>query len=189
MQRLWPEFCMTLIHKNLTTQLSRATFQLYFEVSIMVQLQNDEATGWWWDQKWWNFKFHIFWSRDQPGALLWLLLQKINFVSCFWRSQVDLDKRVVTQLPLCVENRLEEGIKKCIHFLVPSPPLFSLHKGNFEDLPATQTKPTLTFKTSWVDPRSFDHNLCERVNKLVNTNFLICSQGSSQKQYMRDWTK
>ena len=91
--------------------MCRATSKLYLEVWIMGQLQNGKATGWWWDQKWWNLKFHNFWSRHQPGALLWLLFQKINFVSCFWRSQVDLDNLLVTQLPLCVENRFGKDQK------------------------------------------------------------------------------
>ncbi len=116
MQEVWQAFCMTLIHKNMTQPMSSATFQLYLEVSIIVQLQNSVATARWWDQKWWNLKFHIFWSRDQTGAWLWPLFQKINFVSCFWRSQVDLDNLLVTQLPLCVENRLDKDQKKRTHF-------------------------------------------------------------------------
>jgi len=79
--------------------------------------------------------------------------------------------------------------KKRTRFVVPSPPLFSLHKRNFEDPLNTKTKHILNFKTSVVDPRRFDHNLRQQVNKFMNMNFLICSRGSSQKQYMRKLNK
>ncbi len=72
---------------------------------------------------------------------------------------------------------------------MPSPPLFSLHKGNFEDPLNTKTKHILNFKTSVVNPRHFDHNLCQQVNKFMNMNFLICSRGLSQKQCERELNK